>query len=76
LLSLIAYLLAHWAFLSTASTDLPDWGEAARLALKVLLPQLVVLLLLLEIQRLQFLVRSQGFDIQITRCKLRGLFTS
>jgi hypothetical protein len=24
-LSLIAYLLAHWAYLSTNSTDLPDW---------------------------------------------------
>jgi hypothetical protein len=24
-LSLIAYILAHWAYLSTASADLPDW---------------------------------------------------
>lgn len=52
-LSLIAYLLAHWAYLSTASTDLPDWGQAARFALEVLFPQLVMLLLVLEIQRLQ-----------------------
>lgn len=29
-LSFIAYLLAHWAYLSTASTALPDWGQAAR----------------------------------------------
>lgn len=31
-LSLIAYLLAHWAYLSTESTNLPDWGQAAQLA--------------------------------------------
>lgn len=69
-LSLIAYLLAHWAYLSTAATALPDWGQAAQLALEVLLPQLVVLLLLLEIHRLQSLARVQGFDIQITCCKI------
>ena len=69
-LSLIAYLLAHWAYLSTASSALPDWGQAAQLALEVFLPQLVLLLLLLEIQRLQPLVQTQGFDIQISRCKI------
>lgn len=37
-LSLIAYLLAHWAYLSTATTDLPDWGQAAQLLLQVILP--------------------------------------
>lgn len=69
-LSLVAYLLAHWAYLSTASTDLPDWGQAARLALEALLPQLVLFLLLLEIQRLQPLAQTHGLDIQITRCKI------
>jgi hypothetical protein len=39
-LSLIAYILAHWAYLSSGTTDLPDWGQAAQLALQVLLPQL------------------------------------
>ncbi len=69
-LSLIAYLLAHWAYLSTALPNLPDWGEAAKLALEVFLPHLVVLLLLLEVQRLQPLVRTHGLEIQITRCKM------
>jgi len=69
-LSLIAYLLAHWVYLSTASTDLPDWGAAASLALQLLLPQLVLLLLLLEIYHLQPLAQTQGFDIQINRCKM------
>jgi hypothetical protein len=43
-LSLIAYLLAHWAYLSTATTDLPDWGRAAQLALQSVLPQLLMFL--------------------------------
>ncbi len=69
-LSLIAYLLAHWAYLSMGLSALPDWGEAAQLALESLLPQLVLFLLLLDIQRLQPLARAQGFDIQVTRCKI------
>jgi hypothetical protein len=39
-LSLIAYILAHWAYLSSGTTDLPDWGQAAQLALQAILPQL------------------------------------
>jgi hypothetical protein len=69
-LSLIAYLLAHWAYLSTTFPNLPDWGAAAKLALEVFLPQLVVLLLLLEVQRLQPLLRTRDLEIQITRCKI------
>lgn len=68
-LSLIAYLLAHWAYLSTSSSTLPDWGEAAQMALEALLPQLVLLLLLLEIQRLYPLARTHGIDLKVTRCK-------
>jgi len=68
-LSLIAYQLAHWAYLSTSPSALPDWGKAAQLALETFLPQLVLLLLLLEIRRLQPLARTQGFDIQIC-CKI------
>jgi hypothetical protein len=69
-LSLIAYLLAHWAYLSTTFPNLPDWGEAAKLALELFLPQLVVLLLLLEVRRLQSLLRTHSLEIQITRCKI------
>jgi len=68
-LSLIAYLLAYWAYLSTSPSVLPDWGQAAQLALETLLPHLVLLLLLLEIRRLQPLARKQGFDIHIC-CKI------
>ncbi|MBW4642205.1 MAG: transposase [Goleter apudmare HA4340-LM2] len=42
-LSLIAYVLAHWAYLSTACDDLPDWGQAAQIAVQACLPQMVML---------------------------------
>ncbi len=79
-LSLISYILAHWAYLSTliaeraqrafASTSLPDWGQAAEIAFQTIFPQLVVLLLLQNIERLRDLALSQGIDIQIYRCKI------
>jgi len=69
-LSVIAYLLAHSAYLSTATSEFPNWGKAAQLALETLLPNLVLLLLLLELNRLQPLVQAHGFEIPIVRCKI------
>ncbi len=37
-LSLTAYLLAHWTYLNSPTGLLPDWGEAAQTALELLLP--------------------------------------
>lgn len=79
ILSLISYVLAHWAYLSTAmpaascanaSFDLPDWGEAAEVAFQTIFPHLVVLLLLQDIDRLRELALSQGINIQISRCQI------
>lgn len=71
-LSLISYVLAHWAYLSTAIApkDLPDWGEAAEIALQTIFPHLVVLLLLQDIERLREVALSQGINIQISWCKI------
>lgn len=71
-LSLISYVLAHWAYLSSAvtSTNLPDWGKAAKIAFQTIFPHLVVLLLLQDIERLRELALSQGINIQIFRCKI------
>ena len=66
LLSLIAYLLAHWAYLSTGLNNLPSWGEVARLALENYFPQLVVMLLLIDIKRTHSLARQQGLDITVS----------
>lgn len=70
ILSLIAYLIAHWTYLSTQLPDLPDWGEAAKTALECFFPQILVSLFLLELERLMTLLRSYGFDIHFSRCKI------
>jgi hypothetical protein len=72
ILSLISYILAHWAYLSTtvASTNLPNWGQAAEIAFQAIFPQLVLLLLLQDIERLRPLALSHGIDIIISRCKI------
>jgi len=70
ILSLTAYLLAHWAYLSTQLPLPPDWGEAAQTALESIFPKIVVSLLLLNIEHLLPLARSCGFDINISRCKI------
>jgi hypothetical protein len=59
-LSLISYVLAHWAYLSYSGgfDALPDWGEAAEIAFQTIFPHLAVLLLLQDIERLRELARS------------------
>ncbi len=69
-LSLIAYILAHWAYLSTATTDPPDWGQAAQLVLQAILPQSLMFLFLLDLERMRPLALSHGIYIQISRCKM------
>jgi hypothetical protein len=64
-LSFIAYFLAYLAYLGLGANPLPNWGEAARLARETLLPSLVVLELLININRSQSLARHQGFDITV-----------
>ena len=70
LLSITAYFLAYWIYLSCYFPNSLDWGRAAELALFILLPALVVSLLLLDIQRKRLLALSCGINIQIFRCKI------
>ncbi len=70
ILSLTAYLIAHWTYLHLQPASPPDWGQAAQVALEFIFPQIVVYLLLLNIERLSCLARSCGFNIQISRCKM------
>jgi hypothetical protein len=65
-LSLIAFILAHWAYLSTAPSELPDWGACANLALQTLFPEVVVSLLLLEVERTRPLLKAFGLELQLT----------
>lgn len=70
ILSLIAYLLAHWAYLSTHPTDLPDWGQAAQIAFQTLFPQLLLCCFLLDLERMRPIALSYGIDLQFSRCKI------
>ena len=65
-LSLIAFILAHWANLSTNPSELPDWGACAYLALQTMLPEVVVSLLLLEVERTRPLLKAFGLELQLT----------
>ncbi len=79
LLSLISYLLAHWAYLSIVlpkltegipSTNLPDWRQAVEIAFQAIFSHLVLLFLSQHIERLRELALSQRIDIHISRCKI------
>lgn len=70
LLSLIAYLLAHWGYLSYGREGLPRWGVAARTILEEVLPQMEIEGLLMEIEKRSALLRSHGIEIQVDRCKI------
>ncbi len=70
LLSLIAYLLAHWGHLSQGSEALPRWGAAARAILEEVLPQTVIEGLLMEIEERSALLRSHGIEVRVDRCKI------
>lgn len=70
ILSLTAYLIAHWTYLLTQGYSLPDWGEAAQTARKLIFPQILVSHMLLDIEQLTPIARSYGFDINISRCKI------
>nr|WP_315789780.1 transposase [Fischerella sp. JS2] len=69
-LSLIAYILAHWAYLSLATTDLPDWGQAAQIAIQACLPGFLVFSILLNLERMRSFLLSQDINIHISRCKI------
>jgi hypothetical protein len=67
LLSSIAYLLAHWAYLTSENTpNLPDWGEAALLATQLWFPFMLVSKLLQQIRKILPIARDIGIDIHIT----------
>ena len=65
-LSLIAFTLADWAYLSTNRSQLPDWAACAHLALQTLLPEVVVFLLLLEVERTRPLLNTFGLELHLT----------
>ena len=70
ILSLTAFILAHWGYLSTNQKTMPDWAEAATIVLEACLGEVVVALLLQEVEQKRLLLQQQGWEIHITRCKI------
>jgi hypothetical protein len=61
--------LAHWGYLSQGREGLPRWGEAARTILEEALGETVIEGLLMEIEERGALLRSQGIEVRVDRCK-------
>lgn len=70
LLSLIAYLLAHWGHMSQRHRTLPQWSEAAQTILEEVLPKTVIRGLLTEIEKRSDLLRSHGVEVSVNGCKI------
>jgi hypothetical protein len=69
-LSLVAFVLAHWGYLSMETQALPDWAEAASVVMETALADVLAALLLADIERRRPLLQQQGIEIHITRCKM------
>lgn len=61
-LSLIAYLLAHWGHLSQERASLPRWG-AALMILEEILAETVIEGPLMEIEERDALLRSHSIEV-------------
>lgn len=69
-LSLVAFILAHWGYLSMDTSTLPNWAAAARTVFEAVLPQVAIALLIQQIHDHQPLLQQHGYQLQITRCKM------
>ncbi len=70
LLSLMAYLLAHWGHLSQQRAEPPRWGAAAQTILEEVLGETVIEGLLMEIKERGALLRSHGIEVQVDGGKI------
>jgi hypothetical protein len=70
ILSLISYLLAYWVYLHLGDSDNLDWFNSAQIALTLLLPHVLLLSLLNQIQTVIPWLNELGFDFCLIRCKI------
>ncbi len=63
MLSLIAYLLAHWVSRTFPNWWQLDWGEVCVKAVTIMLPHVAWIHLLRQIHKHRDLVDEQGFEI-------------
>ncbi len=70
ILSFISYLLAYWVYLHLGNQDNLDWFNSAQKALILLLPHVLLLSLLTQLQILIPWLNERGFELCLTRCKI------
>jgi hypothetical protein len=70
ILSMAAYVLAHWGYLCRCGEGVPEWGVGAGVILEEVLAEVVIMDLIKEIEERQTLLRRHGINIQVHRCKM------
>jgi hypothetical protein len=71
ILSMAAYVLAHWGYLCRCGEGLPPkWGVGAGVILEEVLAEVVIMDLIKEIEERQTLLQRHGINIQVHRCKM------
>lgn len=70
ILSFISYLLAYWVYLHLGHYDSLDWFDSAQQALILLLPHILLLSLLNQLETVRPWLNELGFDFYLMRCKI------
>ena len=70
ILSFISYLLAYWVYLHLGNFDNLDWFDSAQQAVILLLPHILLLSLLNQLETVVPWLNDRGFDFCLMRCKI------
>jgi hypothetical protein len=70
ILSFISYLLAYWVYLHLGNYDNLDWFYSAQQALIILLPHILLLSLVKQLETVIPWLNGLGFDFCLMRCKI------
>ena len=70
ILSFVSYLLSYWVYLHLGDYDNLDWFSSAQNALILLLPHVLLLSLLTQLETVIPWLNDIGFDFCLMRCKI------
>ena len=70
ILSFVSYLLSYWVYLHLGDYDNLDWFNSAQQALILLLPHILLLSLLNQLEAVRPWLNELGFDFSLMRCKI------
>ncbi len=70
ILSFVSYLLSYWVYLHLGNYDNLDWFSSAQQALILLLPHILLLSVLNQLETVRPWLNELGFDFSLMRCKI------